>query len=243
MILGRDFLSCYTTTIDFSSYTLHLKEPPVQPKPPLIKSSDFIQLTANDQLLVVPPRAGTVFPISCLLPKHTVGLISPALQLRDRYQLLAAHSLVQVSDHNTVPFRILNPHPFAILLYPNTVLGETEIFDAISTIEPVSLSDASITVSSTLTSNVNINFDLSNSNLSETEKDKLRQLLSQYSDLFATNSNDLGRTSLISPSITVDNPVPIRQRPYRVSSAHKDTVSTHINDMLLSKYLSRSNRI
>ena len=60
----------------------------------------------------------------------------------------------------------------------------------------------------------------------------MRQLLSQYSDLFATNSNDLGRTSLISHSITVDNPIPIRQRPYRVSPAHKDTVSTHINDML-----------
>ena len=159
-------------------------------------------------------------------------MISPASQLRYKYQLLAAHSLVQVSDHNTVPFCILNPHPFAILLYPNTVLGEIEISDAISTIEPVSLSDASTTVSSTLTSNVDINFDISNSNLSQTEKDKLRQLLSQYSDLFATNSNDLGRTSLISHSITVDNPVPIRQRPYRVSPAHKDTVSTHINDML-----------
>ena len=211
MILGRDFLSCYATTIDFSSYTLHLKEPPVQPKPHVIDSSDFIQLTANDQLLVLPPRAETVFPVSCLLPKHTVGLISPASQLRDKYQLLAAHSLVQVSDHNTVPFRILNHHPFAILLYPNTVLGEIEISDAISTIEPVSLFDASTTVSSTLTSNVNINFDLSNSNLSETEKEKLMQLLSQYSELFATNSNDLGRTSLISHSITVDNPVPIRR--------------------------------
>ena len=153
---------------------------------------DFIQLTTNDQLIVLPPQVETVFPISCLLPKKTVGLISPASQRHDKYQLLAVHSLVQVSDHNTVPFRILNLHPFAIFLYPNTILGVIEISDAISTIEPVSLFDASTTVSSTLTSNVNINFDLSNSNLSQTEKDKLRQLLSQYSDLFATNSNDLG---------------------------------------------------
>ena len=145
MILSR--LSCYTTTIDFSSYTLHLKEPPVQPNPPLTESSDFIQLTAHNQLLVLPPRAETVFPISCCLPKHTVGLISPASQLREKYQLLAAHSLVRFSDRNTIPFRILSPHPFAILLYPNTVLGEIEISDNISTIDPVSLSGATNLVS------------------------------------------------------------------------------------------------
>ena len=180
----------------------------------------------------MPPRAETVVPISCCLPKHTVGLISPASQLRDKYQLLAAHSFVWVSERNTIPFCILNPHPFAILLYPNTVLGEIEISDNISTIDPGSLSDTTNLVSSTSTTNVNIDFDLTNSNLSETEKEKLRQLLSQYSDLFANNSNDLGRTSLIPHSITVDNPIPIRQHPYRFFPAHKNTVSTHINDML-----------
>ena len=205
-------MSCCVTTIDFSSYTLHLNEPPVQNKTPLTESSDFIQITANDQLLVLPPREETVFLISCRLPKHTVGLISPASQLRDKYQLSGAHSnsLVQVSDHNTVPFRILNPHPFAILLYSNTVLGEIEISVAISSIEPVSHATNPVSTTSTSTSNVKIDFDLSNSNLSQTEKEELRESLSQYSDLFANNSNDSGRTSLISHSIVQFRNVSVR---------------------------------
>ena len=65
----------------------------------------------------------------------------------------------------------------------------------------------------------------------------LNELLNQYSDLFpgdrfASHSYDLGRAHLASHQIFSENPVFIKQPPYRVSHVNKPKIKEHIQDML-----------
>ena len=135
------------------------------------------------------------------------------------------------SPTKTIPFRILNPNPYAVVLYPNTTLGEFESIESqISTIH--SFQNHSSDTSPNHSSTTVPTFDFSNSTLTSPQQDQLKHLLSNYSDIFATQDRDLGRTDLASHTISLENSTPIRQRPYRVSPANKPHISTHIQEML-----------
>ena len=229
VVLGRDFLTNFESTIDLANYRLHLASPP--PLPPISSIPSKASLHAPDQLLVLPARTETVFPISCHQLPGTQGLVTPAQQLQNKYKLAGAHLLCSVSPTKTIPFRILNPNPYAVVLYPNTTLGEFESIESqISTID--SLQNHSSATSPSNSSTTVPTFDFSNSTLTSPQRDQLKQLLSNYSDIFATHDRDLGRTDLASHTISLENSTPIRQRPYRVSPANKPHISTHIQEML-----------
>ena len=115
VILGRDFPLNFARSIDFENFHLHLN-PLSLPETPLYEqTSTFLNpslapLKAPDQLIVLPSRTETVFPVQCSFPPGTVGLITPHPQLNSKYQLLGASILCTVSEHTTVPFRVLSPH-------------------------------------------------------------------------------------------------------------------------------------
>ena len=187
------------------NFRLHLVPPnPPMPDKPQIST---VSLHASDRLLVLPPRSETVFPVRC--PSHAgkVGLLTPAPQLFQKYQLLAASILCTVSPACTVPFRILNPHPYEVLLYPNMTLGDFDFSKDISVLDPVflepSFDPASREQSTTWAPSRD--FNLSDSCLNDARKEQLNQLLTEYSDIFATHPHDLGRTYLASHKILVDH--------------------------------------
>ena len=113
VVLGRDFLYNFTKTIDFENFYLHLNLPSLPETPLYEQASTFfnpslVTFKAPDQLLVLPPRTKTVFPVQCSSPQGNVGLITPHPQLNSKYQLLGASILCTVSENNTLPFRVLN---------------------------------------------------------------------------------------------------------------------------------------
>ena len=232
VILGTDFLKSFVSAIDMKNFRLHLVPPnPPMPDTPQIST---VSLHASDRLLVLPPRSETVFPVRCPSHAGTVGLLTPSHQLFQKYQLLAASILCTVSPSCTVPFRILNPHPYELLLYPNMTLGDFDFCKDISVLDPVSLESSFDPVSraQSTTWAPSRDFDLSDSCLNDVQKEQLNQLLNEYSDIFATHPHDFGRTYLASHKILVDHSVPIKQRLYRVSHAHKKDVTGHVHDML-----------
>ena len=201
----------------------------IWPHPPLPTISSVpsnLSLHAPDQLLVLPARTETVFPISCDQLPGTQGLVTPVQQLQNKCKLAGTHLLCSVSPTKTIPIRILNPNPYAVVLYPNTTLREfASIESRISTIDSFQnhIPLQAIRVPT---------FDFSNSILTSPQQDQLKHLLSNYSDIFATHDRDLGRTDLASHTISLENSTPIRQRPYYVSPANKPHISTHIQEML-----------
>ena len=65
--------------------------------------------------------------MQCFFPPGTVGLIAHHPQLNAKYQLLGASILCTVSEHTTVPFRVLNPHPCPVIIHSDTTLGSIDL--------------------------------------------------------------------------------------------------------------------
>ncbi|XP_078467221.1 uncharacterized protein LOC144730345 isoform X1 [Lampetra planeri] len=68
--------------------------------------------------------------------------------------------------------------------------------------------------------------------LSNSERQQLRTLLREFSDVFSRDKYDLGCTHLLCHHIDTGDSAPIRQNPFRLSPAEKDHVKSAIDDML-----------
>ena len=84
VILGRDFLFHFAKTIDFENFHLHLNplslpETPLYEQPSTFWNPSLVTLKAPDQLIVLPPRTKTVFPVQCSSPP-------PHPQFNSKYQ-------------------------------------------------------------------------------------------------------------------------------------------------------------
>ena len=214
VILGHDFLSALALSLNFLNSSLHLRSSPLTPLPsrPSLHQSKCFTVTVDESFLVLPPRAETVFSakISPNVSPSTVGLVNPEVQLSDKHFLSRAYLLATVSHDHTVPVRILNPHPHAILLYPRTKLVTFDCSNDILAGEPIPLFDTAHSLAPN-TIVTDLPTDFSDPVLNDSEEEQLLSLLQNYSDIFSTHSYDLSRTSLIDHHIDVQNSVPIRQ--------------------------------
>lgn len=82
---------------------------------------------------------------------------------------------------------------------------------------------------------------MSDACLTEPQKGKLLQLLDNYRDVFAFKQSELGRTSLITHHIEIQDPSPVKARPYRTSHKNREVIRQHIEDMLEHDVIEPSN--
>ena len=81
LILGRDFLFNFAKTIDFENFHSPLN-PPSLPETPLYEqastflNSSLATIKAPDQLIVLPPRIKTVFPVQCSSPPGSLVIFN-----------------------------------------------------------------------------------------------------------------------------------------------------------------------
>jgi len=75
-------------------------------------------------------------------------------------------------------------------------------------------------------------FDLDTINLASTQKDKLANLLDEFSDIFSTGPDDLGRTGIVKHQIDTGGHPPIKQPPRRVPMHQQETMRKHVEEML-----------
>ncbi|VDH93329.1 Hypothetical predicted protein [Mytilus galloprovincialis] len=68
--------------------------------------------------------------------------------------------------------------------------------------------------------------------LTKLEQGQLRELLNEFSDIFAKSDSDLGKTNLVSHSIDTQGHGAVKQRPYRVPFSQREEIRTQIQDML-----------
>ena len=185
LVLGKDFLCKNNAIID-------LKEGKLQ-----LSGSDSIPLSRNSstvhvlRTVVIQPRSQVIIPVKLRepMPENIVGLIESNSRLGERYRLAGAAELVKVSANNTVPFRILNPNTLPVTLYRNTNLGEfTELGEDV---KAFSLDEDLDTDPAVVNNDIEpddnpeeVPVDWTNSELSEEQQLRLKQLLSSYSDVF-----------------------------------------------------------
>ena len=73
--------------------------------------------------------------------------------------------------------------------------------------------------------------DLSNCSVSQSEKCRLVDLLSEYEDVFTTSKFDLGRAHRFTHNIDTGDHQPLAQRPYRIPHSQLDIIDEHIQNM------------
>lgn len=169
------------------------------------------------------------------------GLVSP---VKDSDQcLMIGYALVDPNRRDMgIPIRVLNPSSSNVIISEGEKLAHLEEVEEIAVCGPDS--KANILQSDNHNESVPEHlvelFECSSENLDQTERNQLKSLLIKHSDVFASSSSDLGRTSVVKHRIdTGDNP-PAKQRPRRPPFAFADEESKIIQGQLKSKVIRES---
>ena len=199
VILGRDFLTYYETSIDFNECTINLVQ---KRSPKVMKNSVHAFAT-----YVLPAHSETVIP-GMLGEKSisSIGLITARNELQERYSVHGAAELVTVSDKNTVPVRLLNPGSSPVKIYRQTKLADFEFVSLdIEIVEMGALTKVSDNTHEKDDNSIPKDYsnlpDLSTCSFDEEGKQKLRDLLYKYRDLFAHSNMELGKCTIVHHTI------------------------------------------
>ena len=158
-----------------------------------------------------------------------------------RYSVFGASELVKVAEDGSIPIRMVNPSAQPVKFYRRTRLADFEQVDhniatfQLNDVEKAWVSLPSCSVSAegrTAQTDYSCFPDLSDSELSDGDKVKFRDLFKRYRDVFAFSDDQLGRTSLVHHVIKTGDAAPIKQRPYRTSPERKQEIDRQVNNML-----------
>ena len=218
--------------------TLHLADnPPISlstPRTPTPKSECLPETVTVHAYAtyILPPLSESVIPVyaKTSLPMGYTGLLEPNPKLLGRYQVCGASQLVSLSEDSTFPFRVLNPTNTPITIYRCSTMGTFTHSNCSMSV--LSTDDTTPAAKPSSPTNDTVPLDLTDSSLTESEKDSLRSLIAEYRDIFALTPDELGRTGLVKHHIDTENHPPIRQRPYRVADKQRQIIEDHVTDML-----------
>ncbi len=184
-----------------------------------------------EETMVIPPRVQVLLPGRCpTAPNNADQVFQPSEKLCRQKGVSVAHVLAKPKQ-GVIPVRLLNPYTEPIKLYKNTTLGHLQSLD-----QPVLVNMVNVEPSKKkIPPKVNPlgEVDLSQSVLSHRERERFREFLHGYTDIFASSNLDLGcLKSDIEHTINVGTHAPIKQRPYRTEISRRSEIDKQISDMV-----------
>ena len=231
-LLGADFLRKHGAVIDCKNSTLSLGKHVV----PIHTGQQIMPLHTNPVESVsvivtstqeIPGR--TVQLLTCKVKGDIIGsregLIEPsdAIGGLPKY-LCVARSLTTITPGNKVILQVMNISPSPIKVYKGMTLGQIISKQNILVVE-----QDDITIQSSHDYTPEINLD--SSTLLPAEKTKLRDLLTVYSDIFATSGTPATQNQVVKHNIKTTGP-PIRQPLRKMPMILKDTIDKEVTKML-----------
>ena len=197
---------------------------------------------------VVPPRSETLVA-GKIVGQYTpvLGLLEPTARLMEVNHLILARSLVDTSS-DIIPLRVLNPTDYPCTLYKDTVAAICEPVDLVEAPhiwennvalcqkhgKGDGLTDAVDNDGETLSVLKHLAdlFQRSWHLLNPDERSQLARVLTDFAGVFATSSDDLGHTSLVTHQINTGSSQPIRQPTRRLPLHKRAEADTLLKDML-----------
>ena len=246
LILGLDFLGKYRVKIDFGLQCLLIPN----------KINVFTNFTCQ-----IPPFSEK--SVSCnlgiQLDSQIVGLVTASQTLLG-LNLNFLETFTSLSqDCTNIHLQIANPTSNTVNLNQGMNIAYLELFNGQDTIEPLlenddgallhpnssvrcightcNISNKTRQNPSTFSNHISpfilSAFPLTDSKLTETEKQKLYTLLSDYEDVFHHPGQALGATDVLKHKITLKRgSEPFRSTPYRMSPDNKKEVAKQLKEML-----------
>ena len=247
-ILGLDFLRQYDCQLalkdgcyelQFGNHGEATHGHPVAPSCFRVSVETTAVVPPRSEALVAGKIVGQCTPV--------LGLLEPTARLMEVNHLILARSLVDTSS-DIIPLRVLNPTAYPCTLYKDTVAAICEPVDLVEAPhiwennvalcqkheKGDGLTDAVDNDGETLSVPKHLAdlFQRSSHPLYTDERSQLARVLTDFAGVFATSSDDLGHTSLVTHKINTGSSQPIRQPTRRLSLHKRAEADTLLKDML-----------
>ena len=231
-LLGIDFLGKHNCTIDFNGKTIKIDKEVVAlkgknelPKVFRISLAETVVVPGHHEMILPAKFKGA----EC--GDGVLGIVEPSPGFAKQHDLLLARVVAQPKE-NMLPVRVVNLSPTPVTLYQNTSVGTFSQLEG-SALEPASCNRLATKKTQGQTKPmVSEQFDLDTMDLSSPQKSKLANLLDEFSDIFSSGPEDIGRTGIVKHQIDTGNHPPIKQPPRRVPMHQQGTLRKHVEDML-----------
>ena len=242
-IVGSDFLKKYGGVIDLSKNTLQFRNVMVPLEEVTRKTSSNHTdgcSREHDELQVALVETLAIPPFSEVQAVATVSSTEGTgtwLVEGSRFDLpiLVAGALVTPLPGGQVPILIINPLPTEAVIYKGTNVATAKPFDEVM-VAPVrensKVPGDNEEVSSRKRSLLHDIANKSAGDLTSEEKNRLYEVLMEFADVFAENSDDMGRTGAVKHSIDTGTSPPVRQQCRRVPPFRREQAKKMIDDML-----------
>ena len=229
-ILGFDFLTKHQAKLDCSTGILHIKGQDVPlgecASQEVSNSNSFEVDLVVSETVTIEPWTKNVILVDCDHPdvkifENKTGIVQP--KLPNRWNMLAGDVLTKIQN-TQVPVLIVNPGDTSVTMHKKTKIGR---FSGVNDVDICSVQETGDMGSKP----PNLNINLDKTDLNPNEKEKLTNLIHEFSDIFAEDASQLGRTSVIKHHIDTGDHHPVRQKPYRVSPFKKGIITEHVKEM------------
>ena len=142
-----------------------------------------------------------------------------------------ARTIVNPQDQTVILQVDVSP----ITLYQNSTLAKAELIDQEAMCS--TLEENEVLTTEQLDKGLTISLP---EDISEAQKKQFLALLSQYSEIISSTSEDLGHTTVMEHHIETDNAPPMRQQPRRIPLPQRETVRKLLDEMLKKGIISPS---
>ena len=247
-ILGNDFLSNFGAQLDFGQKTLNIDGNVIPLRPQRLTCDSVTSLVRVPQQVTIPAQSyveipGQINRAQLIEQDCIVQPLSNAPVLGEEPGLCVVESVGKVAQNRKIPVVIVNTTGRDYTLPARSVIGLAEVISdpeaRIATVEEFIKSeeeksegqmsgDAAAVAADTVQENKKANL----SHVSESQRQKIQDVLDRNADLFAKNDCDLGQTHLVKAKIDTGDHPPIQQKPYRLPFSQRQLVEQHIQDML-----------
>ncbi|CAC5371570.1 unnamed protein product [Mytilus coruscus] len=241
LIIGKDVLEYNKANIDYPTKTLNLYDGIAQ----IALISTKRNEAKTQKYIELPARKISIIPVK--IPKQYVGKqleLEPSQSLQNK-SILGAACLVSPSNQQAV-MQVINPNDDKV------VLNKNEIVALISEIQPNSIQNWTDKNEKFHINNIekghkkqkqNLNIDLSESDLTNEQKEKLRKFVDKNRSVFATDLSEIGMTDVHYHEIDTGNNPPVSLPPHRAAPNIRTEIERQVEEMLKYKIIVPSNSI
>ena len=238
-ILGMDFLGTHQCELlrTKNGYALSLSGTRV----PCHSSRDGLACLriALCETVVLPPRSESIVTAHFVDGEATeeLGVIEATGQFQERHNLMMARSLVHL-NWNQVPLRLLNPTDSTKTVYKDSIAATCEPAQCIdednrlgvNCVKPQAVdSEASL---ETIPDHLTDVYTRSCKELDEKQQRDVSSLLKEFSDVFSSSPEDIGRTNIVTHRINTGDSLPIKQQARRLPLHKRQEAQKEVTKML-----------
>ena len=235
-LLGMDFLAAFGCILDLNTMNFRLHEQSI----PLV-NKDGKRLACSCftmEAITIEPYSERVVPLTSSAQFDPGGLVEPNYPVISQLGLLGSRCLVdkvpviRLANVSSCPIKVAKDSSIAFIIDPNMLLQHPE--PAYMT-EGITCQQSTATTECTkeLPEHVKPLYEGLPDHLSPETKEKMKELLLKYQDVFSRDAYDMGYCDLVPHEIRLKpGTVPIRQAPYRVGYHQNKEIEKHVQELL-----------